>query len=131
MTNPANDAQLSQDVRSRLGRDRGSGESRINVSSCSFVVTLHGTVGSLEEAGRILDLVKTVDGVAAVDVLPFPKSHALVKVPSAVDVFTKLTVAPGQERVSGLKKSGTGSVAVITFDNVRLSTQPAASKTFN
>ena len=67
MAKPANDAQLSQDVRSRLGKERVAGESRVNVSSCGFVVTLHGTVGSREEAGRILDLVKTVDGVADVE----------------------------------------------------------------
>ncbi|HEX6711687.1 MAG TPA: hypothetical protein VF068_15255 [Rubrobacter sp.] len=43
-----NDALLVQLVRGALGR-RWRGTSGINVSSCSFVVTLHGTVGSVEE----------------------------------------------------------------------------------
>ena len=54
----ANDAQLAQLVRGALGR-----RSRINVSSCSFVVTLHGAVSSVEERNGIEAAVRAVQGV--------------------------------------------------------------------
>ena len=53
-----NDAQLAQLVRGALGR-----RSRINVSSCSFVVTLHGSVGSVEEREEIGRVASTAPGV--------------------------------------------------------------------
>lgn len=59
---PANDALLVQVVRSALGRS-SRGTSRINVSSCSFVVTLHGAVGSAEEREGIEAAVRAVPGV--------------------------------------------------------------------
>ena len=59
---PANDALLVQLVRSALGRC-ARGTSRINVSSCSFVVTLHGAVGSAEERDGIEAVVRAVPGV--------------------------------------------------------------------
>ena len=59
---PANDAHLVQLVRGALGRFRP----RINVSSCSFVVTLHGTVSSPQERDEIGALVRTVPGVSGV-----------------------------------------------------------------
>jgi osmotically-inducible protein OsmY len=59
---PANDALLVQLVRGALGR-RSLGTSRINVSSCSFVVTLHGTVSSAEERDGIEAAVRAVSGV--------------------------------------------------------------------
>jgi osmotically-inducible protein OsmY len=59
---PANDALLVQLVRSALGRS-SRGTSRINVSSCSFVVTLHGAVGSAEEREGIEAAVRAVLGV--------------------------------------------------------------------
>jgi osmotically-inducible protein OsmY len=62
---PANDALLAQLVRGALGRS-GRGTSGINVSSCSFVVTLHGSVGSGEERDEIGRIASTVPGVEAV-----------------------------------------------------------------
>lgn len=59
---PANDAHLAQLVRGALGR-RWGGTSGINVISCSFVVTLHGTVGSVEEKCEVEEIVKSVAGV--------------------------------------------------------------------
>jgi osmotically-inducible protein OsmY len=59
---PANDALLVQLVRGALGR-RSRGTPRINVSSCSFVVTLHGTVESTEERDGIEAAVRAVPGV--------------------------------------------------------------------
>ena len=59
---PANDAMLAQLVRGALGRS-GRGTSGINVSSCSFVVTLHGSVGSVEEREEIGRVASTVPGV--------------------------------------------------------------------
>lgn len=67
MATPANDAQLAQYVRSRLGHERAAGETRVNVSSCSFVVTLYGAVGSWEEIGRIAALARSVPGVADIE----------------------------------------------------------------
>ncbi len=71
---PANDALLVQHVRGALGRS-ARGTSRINVSSCSFVVTLHGTVRSAEER----------DGIEA----------AVRALPRVEDVVNKLRVAHG------------------------------------
>ncbi len=55
---PANDALLIQLVRGALGR-----RPRVNVSSCSFVVTLHGAVISAEERDGIEAAVRAVPGV--------------------------------------------------------------------
>jgi osmotically-inducible protein OsmY len=57
-TGSANDALLVQLVRGALGR-----RPRINISSCSFVVTLHGVVGSAEERDGIEAAVRAVPGV--------------------------------------------------------------------
>jgi osmotically-inducible protein OsmY len=62
---PANDALLVQLVRGALGR-RAEGTPRINVSSCSFVVTLHGSVRSVEEKDGIEAAVREVPGVKGV-----------------------------------------------------------------
>lgn len=59
---PANDALLVQLVRGALGR-RWRGTSGINISSCSFVVTLHGTVESAKEREAVETLVREVPGV--------------------------------------------------------------------
>ena len=59
---PANDALLVQLVRGALGR-RSRDIPRINVSSCSCVVTLHGTVRSVEERDRTEAAVRAVPGV--------------------------------------------------------------------
>ena len=59
---PANDALLAQLVRGALGR-RWRGTSGINVSSCSSVVTLHGTVRSVEEREDVETFVRAVPGV--------------------------------------------------------------------
>ena len=61
----ANDAMLAQLVRGALGRS-GRGTSGINVSSCSFVVTLHGSVGSVEERDEVGRVASTVPGVEGV-----------------------------------------------------------------
>jgi osmotically-inducible protein OsmY len=64
---PANDAHLVQMVRGALGRGpRPRGRPRINVSSCSFVVTLHGTVTSAQERDEIEAAVRAVPGVSGV-----------------------------------------------------------------
>ena len=62
---PANDALLAQLVRGALGTS-GRGTSGINVSSCSFVVTLHGSVGSVDERDEVGRIASTVPGVEAV-----------------------------------------------------------------
>ncbi len=62
---PANDVLLAQLVRVALGR-RLRGTSRVNVSSCTFVVTLHRTVGSSEERDGIEAAVRSVRGVSDV-----------------------------------------------------------------
>jgi osmotically-inducible protein OsmY len=62
---PANDALLVQLVRGALGR-RSPGTPRLNVSSCSFVVTLHGAVRSAEEKEGIEAAVREVPGVNGV-----------------------------------------------------------------
>jgi hypothetical protein len=55
-------ALLAQLVRGALGRS-GRGTSGINVSSCSFVITLHGSVGSVEERDGIGKVAGTVSPV--------------------------------------------------------------------
>jgi osmotically-inducible protein OsmY len=65
MAAPANDALLVQLVRGALGR-RPRGNPRINVSSCSFEVTLHGAVSSAEERDGIEAAVRAVPGVRGV-----------------------------------------------------------------
>ena len=62
---PANDALVAQLVLGALGRN-GRGTSGINVSSCSFVVTLHGSVGSARERDEVGNIASTVPGVEAV-----------------------------------------------------------------
>lgn len=64
---PANDAQLAQSARQKLGRERNPGEDRVNVSSCSFAVTLYGTVTSVEKRGLIGGLAREVPGVSDVE----------------------------------------------------------------
>ena len=59
---PANDALVIQLVRGALGRG-SRGRRQINVSSCSFVVTLHGVVDSDEERSEIEATVRRVSGV--------------------------------------------------------------------
>lgn len=61
---PANDAQLVQNVRSALGR--GGPFPRLNVSSCGFVVTLHGTVRDEEQRRSVEAAVHRVEGVRGV-----------------------------------------------------------------
>ena len=64
---PANDAHLVQLVRGSLGRyPRPRGRPRINVSSCSSVVTLHGVLTSAEERDRVETAVRAVPGVRGV-----------------------------------------------------------------
>jgi hypothetical protein len=56
---PANDALLVQ-----LGRGpRSRGEPRINIRSCSFVVTLHGLARGAERRREIEVAVRAVPGV--------------------------------------------------------------------
>ena len=62
---PANDALLIQRVCGALGRTE-RGTSGINVSSCSFVVTLHGSVTSVVERFEIGEIAGAVPGVEAV-----------------------------------------------------------------
>lgn len=63
-TTVANDALLVQLVRSSLGRDtKTRGLSRPNVSSCSFVITLHGCAGGAEECRVLEEAVLRVPGV--------------------------------------------------------------------
>jgi osmotically-inducible protein OsmY len=58
----ANDAMLVQLVRGAFaGRSRGT--PRINVGSCDFVVTLHGSVSSVEERDRLEAAARAVRGV--------------------------------------------------------------------
>lgn len=62
---PANDVRLIQLVRGSLGREGlSAAASRINISSCGSVVTLHGVVGDRGERGRVENAVKEVPGVA-------------------------------------------------------------------
>jgi osmotically-inducible protein OsmY len=64
---PANDAMLVQFVRGSLGRRRFGGLSRINISSCKSVVTLHGSVPGREEALAAENAVRRVPGVRGVE----------------------------------------------------------------
>ena len=66
---PANDAHLAQLVRGALGRGPARGRPRINVSSCSFVVTLHGTASSAQEKDEIEAAARAVPGVSGVNKL--------------------------------------------------------------
>lgn len=55
---------LAQPVRGALGeRGRADGRPKVNVSSCGFVVTLHGSVDGDEEAAGIVTCVRAVPGV--------------------------------------------------------------------
>jgi osmotically-inducible protein OsmY len=64
---PANDAHLVQLVRGALGRrPRPRGRRRINVSSCSFVISLHGTASSARERAGIEAAARAVRGVSDV-----------------------------------------------------------------
>lgn len=65
---PFNDAHLIQLVRGALGRTEWNGGfSRINVSSCKFVVTLHGVAQDSEARAGIETIVREVPGVQGVD----------------------------------------------------------------
>jgi len=65
--NVANDAHLVQLVRGSLGRDAATrGLSRPNISSCKFVVTLHGCVYTLQERRAFEEVVCRVPGVRGV-----------------------------------------------------------------
>ena len=67
VVSPANDAHLVQLVRGALGRRLlPRGRQRINVSSCSFVVTLHGTATSAQERAEIEAAARVVPGVSDV-----------------------------------------------------------------
>ena len=64
----ANDAHLIQLVRGALGRDPNMrGQERPNVSSCGFIITLHGSVGGDEESRTIEEAVRRVPGVQGVE----------------------------------------------------------------
>lgn len=61
---PFNDAHLIQLVRGALGRTKwAKGLSRINVSSCKFIITLHGIVPDSEARIVIETAVRQVPGV--------------------------------------------------------------------
>jgi len=63
----ANDALLVQLVRGSLGKDAKTRElARPNVSSCKFVVTLHGCAQGPEERDAIEEVVRRVPGVRGV-----------------------------------------------------------------
>jgi osmotically-inducible protein OsmY len=63
-TNVTNDAHIIQLVRGSLGRDAATrGLSRPNVSSCKFVVTLHGCTRTPEERRAFEEVVRRVPGV--------------------------------------------------------------------
>ncbi|MGF1471537.1 MAG: BON domain-containing protein [Rubrobacteraceae bacterium] len=64
---PSNDAHLVQLVRGALGEgNRGKAFPRINVSSCEFVVTLHGVVPDPGVRSGIEGVVRAVPGVQGV-----------------------------------------------------------------
>ena len=68
MTGPANDALLVQLVRGDLGREAKDLDlSRVNISSCGFVVTLHGIVTCTEDRGVVEWVVGKTPGVAEVE----------------------------------------------------------------
>jgi osmotically-inducible protein OsmY len=63
----ANDALLVQLVRGALGEDvRTRDLPRPNISSCGFVVTLHGRVGTPEERYAIEEVVRWLPDVRGV-----------------------------------------------------------------
>jgi osmotically-inducible protein OsmY len=63
----ANDALLVQLVRTSLGRAaKTRGLPRPNVSSCKFVVTLHGCARDPEERHAVEEAVRQVPGVRGV-----------------------------------------------------------------
>ncbi len=63
-TNVANDALLVQLVRGSLGQNAETRDlSQPSISSCSFVVTLHGCVGVSEDRCTIEEAVRRVPGV--------------------------------------------------------------------
>ena len=63
----ANDALLVQLVQSALGREvEMRGLPRLNISSCEFVITLHGCVREPEERHAIEEAVRQVPGVRGV-----------------------------------------------------------------
>jgi osmotically-inducible protein OsmY len=63
----ANDALLIQLVRGSLGRDAKTHYlPRPNVSSCKFVVTLHGHAREPEECYALEEVVRRVPGVRGV-----------------------------------------------------------------
>ncbi len=65
-TNVANDAHLVQLV-CGLGRGAATrGFSRPNISSCKFVVTLHGCARTLEERRAFEEIVRRVSAVHGV-----------------------------------------------------------------
>jgi osmotically-inducible protein OsmY len=67
VVSPANYAHLVQLVRGALGRrPRPRGRPRINVSSCSFAVTLHGIASSARERAEIEAAAREVPGVSDV-----------------------------------------------------------------
>jgi osmotically-inducible protein OsmY len=63
------DAHLVALVRSALGRDPKVRDlpARLNISSCGFVVTLHGLVPTREDARRVEAAVRRVQGVQSVE----------------------------------------------------------------
>lgn len=64
----ANDAHLIQIVRCALGRDPSMrGLKRPNVSSCGFIITLHGSVQGDEESRTTEEAVRRVPGVQGVE----------------------------------------------------------------
>ncbi|WP_119067453.1 BON domain-containing protein [Rubrobacter indicoceani] len=67
MSRAANDAHLIQLVRGAFGRDEALQEgSRLDVSSCRMMVSLHGSVksdGRRERAERVAASVSGVEGV--------------------------------------------------------------------
>ena len=66
-TTVANDALLVQLVRGSLGKDAKTRElARPNVSSCKFVVALHGRAQGPEERRAIEEVVRRVPGVRGV-----------------------------------------------------------------
>lgn len=63
-TTVANDALRVQLVLSSLGRNaKTRGLSRPKVSSCSFVITLHGCAGGAEERRILEEALRRVPGV--------------------------------------------------------------------
>jgi osmotically-inducible protein OsmY len=66
-TRPANDAQLIKAIRTVLERnERLRDGPRVNVSSCSFVVSLHGVVLDEERKTAFEEAVRVVPGVEGV-----------------------------------------------------------------